>query len=267
MKWFKHYTDNHRGQSIQTLMDECGHLGLGYYVLLEMCAEKLEKLTDRGLTEADCSFSFHRRVVQQSLRTSPAKLKHLLDTCATLGLLRFALTETIIKINIPMLLDLLDRDTKKARSRRVSDAAKCRLDKDIDKDKDKEEDKESSKGVEKTQNNQRKELNKKVWESYREAYKLRYHVEPLRNATTNTQISQLASRLGAEAIDVVKFYLKHPDSFYISKTHSIGLCLKDCETLRTQMLKGKAITKATIRQIEKRQTGSELMQAIERGEV
>lgn len=139
MKWFKHYVDNHRGRSIQDLMDQLGHTGLCYYLLVEMCAEKLEK-GDEGLTIADCLFSFHTRVVRQMLRISPANLRHLLGVCAANGLLSFEFSGSSLQIKMPILLNLLERNTKKAQRTRIDNAQKTHLDIDIEEDKDKDKD-------------------------------------------------------------------------------------------------------------------------------
>lgn len=98
-----------------------------------------------------------------------------------------------------------------------------------------------------------KEANKILWSAYFEAYKKRYNVEPVRNASVNAKISQLAKRLGADAIPVVEFFLQHNGAFYLQQTHAIGLCLKDAESLHTQWLKGKAVTGTMARDFEKRQ--------------
>lgn len=109
-----------------------------------------------------------------------------------------------------------------------------------------------------------KELNKKIWESFSNAYRLRYGVEPVRNATINTQISALRKRLGIEACDVVLFYLSHNDSFYLKATHSLGLCLRDCESLRTQMLRGTAITSTMVKSFENQNKFNETMSQIDK---
>ena len=95
------------------------------------------------------------------------------------------------------------------------------------------------------------DLNRDIWEAYRKAYSNRYLVDPVRNQTTNSQISQLAKRLGNEAPEVVSFYLTHNDAFYVKATHAIGLCLRDCESLRTQMLRGRGITFTEAKNFEK----------------
>jgi hypothetical protein len=112
-----------------------------------------------------------------------------------------------------------------------------------------------------------KEINRQIWDSYRSSYKNRYGVEPVRNATINAQVSQLAKRLGKEAVEIVSFYLKHSDGFYVSKCHPVGLCLRDAESLRTQWLRGKAITRNDVKRFEQNQERLNLMQAIERGEI
>lgn len=239
----------HQGRSINNLMDALGHTGLCFFLLQEMCAEKLEKKGDQLLTDADCLFDFHLRFVRQTLRISPANLRRLLDVCAANGLLSFEFSGNSLRIKMPILLNLLDRDTKKARQRRASDAQKCRLDKEEERDKEREEEIEKS-ILSKAPKNANKELNRKIWDAYFNAYQQRYKVEPTRNASVNAQVSQLAKRLGDDAIEIVKFFLGHNDSFYLSKTHSIGLCLRDAESLRTQWLRNKPITKTAVRQFE-----------------
>lgn len=109
------------------------------------------------------------------------------------------------------------------------------------------------------------EDNKKIWDEYFSAYRLRYGVEPVKNVTVNSKISNLRKRLGVdEAMKVVKFYLNHNDGFYLKSTHSIGLCLRDCESLRTQMLRGKTITNTTVRQFEKIQSTQETLDFIDK---
>lgn len=143
MRWFKHYTDNHKGKSIQFLFDSFGYFGVaGYYILLEMCAEKLEQKSDESLTEVDLLFSFHQRIVRQNLRTSLTNLRRLLDQCQTLGLLKFEISSDLIEIKMPILLNLLDSDQKKPRLNRVTSANSLRLEKSriekIREDKEKE---------------------------------------------------------------------------------------------------------------------------------
>ncbi len=92
----------------------------------------------------------------------------------------------------------------------------------------------------------------KIWETYRLNYRRRYGVEPVRNAKTNSHIKALVTRLGEEdAKKVVEFFMDHNEGFYLKRTHDIGLCLKDAESLRTQMLRNKPVTTTDIRAFEK----------------
>lgn len=134
MKWFKHYSDNQRGQSIQALLDEMGHTGLCYYPLVEMCVEKLDPSVERSIEKGDCLFKFHSRVVRQNLRISPANLRRLLDICAANGLLSFQFSGNSLELSMPILLNLLDSDSKKARQTREKNATKSRLEKEKEKE-------------------------------------------------------------------------------------------------------------------------------------
>lgn len=110
---------------------------------------------------------------------------------------------------------------------------------------------------------QEKDENKKIWLSYVNAFRSRYGIEPQRNAKINSQVSQIRKNLGFEdAFNVVKFYLTHNDSWYLKKTHEFGQCLKDCETLRTQMLRDKPITSTMVKNFEKAQQNQEYNQQI-----
>lgn len=95
-----------------------------------------------------------------------------------------------------------------------------------------------------------KDLNREIWEAYRNQYLNLYGVEPIRNAKINTHVDQLRKRLGAEAPKVVEFYFRHPNGFYIKNSHDISYCLKDAESLRTQMLRNKPITHGEVKRFE-----------------
>lgn len=105
-------------------------------------------------------------------------------------------------------------------------------------------------------------LNKRIWESYVEAYQERYKVTPVVNQTTRSQVSNLRKRLGEEAIDVVSFFVKSNNGYYIQKLHTIGACLADAESLRTQWIRGKAITRNDVRDFEKMDKHAQLIKSI-----
>lgn len=112
-----------------------------------------------------------------------------------------------------------------------------------------------------------KELNRLIKESYIESYLARYKIKPTLNAKVNAQISQLAMRLGHDAIDVVKFYVGHNDSFFLKACHSIGPLLTQAESLHSQWQRNVQVTSTKIKQFEKQNTYQETLEAIERGEV
>lgn len=140
MKWFKHYSDNHRGQSVNALMDELGYFGpFLYYTIYEICSEKLQGSTEQPITIDDCIFRLHRRVVCSATRARPTSVSRGLDVGQTSGLWSYETDGDYFLIKIPILLELLDSDQKKTRLKRATIAGKKRLDKEEDKDKDKEE--------------------------------------------------------------------------------------------------------------------------------
>jgi len=98
---------------------------------------------------------------------------------------------------------------------------------------------------------QAKALRAQIWNAYYLGYEKKYGVPPLRNAKVNTQVLQLSKRLGREAVNVVEFFLSHPKQYYISKTHDLGLCLADAESLRTQYLKNAYVTEDKVKEFSK----------------
>lgn len=93
-----------------------------------------------------------------------------------------------------------------------------------------------------------------TWDAYREAYKIRYREEPIRNATVNAQLAQFVKRIPLEEAPLVaEFYLTHNDAFYVKQLHPVGLLLKDAEALRTQWARGRAVTGADARTVERMQ--------------
>lgn len=88
---------------------------------------------------------------------------------------------------------------------------------------------------------------KKLWETYKISYMKRYGIEPKRNVKVNSQIKQLAQRLGVEdASKTIEFYLTHNDSLYLKTSHNIGLCLQNAENLFSEMQRGVQITQSKI---------------------
>lgn len=125
MRFFKHFTDSHRGRFIQELTLEMGMAGVGcYWTLVELCAEKLEKLPHEEYTEAHCVFRFHERIVRQSLHLSSTNVAQMLNICQTLVALSWTRVGNEVEIKMPKLLEYMDRDSKRARTMRDMPAPK-----------------------------------------------------------------------------------------------------------------------------------------------
>lgn len=139
MKFFKHFTDAHRGTSVQSLINRLGMEGLArYWILVELCAEKLNKDPNEEFTEEHCVFRFDERYLRDTLRTHQlSRLSMFLRCLADVGLMSFSCEENVCVISMPKLLECLDRDTKRARTKRAVSAPKKEKedkDKEIDKD-------------------------------------------------------------------------------------------------------------------------------------
>jgi hypothetical protein len=106
-----------------------------------------------------------------------------------------------------------------------------------------------------------------VWNAYRESFKARYGVEPVRNAKVNGQCSQIHKRLGADAVEVVKFYLSHNDGYYLRNQHPLGGLLTGAEGLHAQWQRGTPVTAAQVRQVEKTIGMDEWLQQLEAEEM
>lgn len=242
MKWFKHFSDNYRGRSINHLFNEMGHTGVAcYYILMELCAEKLERFPDKTLESSDCLFNFSLRFVRQNLRISLAKVQLFLGFCSELGLLSFEISGENLKIEMPILLDLLEYDQKKSRQRRACVTPKKRTERAYNRTEYNKTEQNKTKQRLTNDEVDRKNLNKQIWDAYKTGYEKRYKTEPVRNASVNAKISQLAKRLGADAVGVILFYTEHNNPFYSRHMHAIGLCLKDAEALHTQWKTGRPL--------------------------
>lgn len=134
MRWFKHFSDNHRGKSVQYLLDELGYFGPFFKdTLLEMCAEKLEQKSDRELTADDCTFTFHRRVVESATRAKRSTVVRALVGGQSANFWSFTEEGEYFKISAPILVDLLEYDQKKSRPRRAQIAPGSRLESEKEK--------------------------------------------------------------------------------------------------------------------------------------
>lgn len=103
-----------------------------------------------------------------------------------------------------------------------------------------------------------------TWASYASAYERRYGVSPLRNLSTNSQIKKLCARVPLSvAPAVAAYYVQHNDPFYVRARHPVGLLLRDCEGLHTQMASGVRSTTGEARNAEKRDEFTEQVKRVE----
>lgn len=131
LSYFKHYPNAHEGSSLMRLFDEFSHAGpCCYWIMVELCAGKLEKEPGALYTEADCVFRFHERLLREKFRLGSAKVQAWLNQSQTLALLSFKKTGSIYEISMPKLLEILDRDSKRARPERGSAAPRNKKEED-----------------------------------------------------------------------------------------------------------------------------------------
>lgn len=140
MRWFKHFIDQNRSSAIAYIKRELGMAGIGcYWQLIEVCAERMEKRRDENYCEQHCSFSFDVSQLANILGCKPKRVEIILSVFQERSQLQFSRDKFIVKIEMPKLLEFLDRDTDRARPRRVQAELRTRVDKDKEIEKEKEQ--------------------------------------------------------------------------------------------------------------------------------
>lgn len=93
------------------------------------------------------------------------------------------------------------------------------------------------------------------WANYAMAYRHRYSCWPVWNQRVAAQLSNLVDRVGQDlAPAVAAYYVRSNNQFYVTKGHTVGLMLADCEALATQARTGRGMTNAKARQLDSTQT-------------
>ena len=96
-----------------------------------------------------------------------------------------------------------------------------------------------------------------TWDAYSDAYRIRYAVDPVRNAKVNGQLAQLVQRLGAdEAPGVAGFFVGHQRLEYVRAMHPVDLLLRDAEALRTSWATGRQVTATQAQMADRTQTNA-----------
>jgi hypothetical protein len=81
-----------------------------------------------------------------------------------------------------------------------------------------------------------------AWDCYSKEFEAKYGNLPIRNAKVNGQLSQLVQRIPRQEIsNLISFYFKHENSYYIKSMHGVGPLLQDAESLFNQMKSGVKI--------------------------
>jgi hypothetical protein len=237
-------------------MNEFGHLGYAaWFILLEMCAEKMVKNPNETFTNVHTKFRFSERLVRQKLRISRTKVEEILNFFQTFSLLSWEKVDNELHIEIPKLLESLDRDQRRARQVRDNAAPSARLEYKNKEYKNKEIRNKKEETFARTTRARKDHPNSfEFWDAYSNAFEQRWKVKPTRNAKVNSQINQLLKRIPVEeAPDIGRFYVFHNKSFYVEKQHPIGLLLADAESLRTQWLTNKQVTRREAMNAENKQ--------------
>lgn len=96
--------------------------------------------------------------------------------------------------------------------------------------------------------------NAQTWASYSTAYVARYGVEPVRNATVNSQIASFVKRIGVEESPLVAaWYVASNTAYRVKSKHSVGCMLQDAEGLRTEWATNSTVTSTKAFQADRTQ--------------
>lgn len=256
LSWFKHYNTAHEGQLIGDLLVQKEYEAVAlFYVLMELIS-RFEDPETRGRA----SIPVER--IARAMNMKPTRIDRLLGCISSVSRSDL-ICETDEKQ--PRNRVFLMRNWMKYQETRGG-KREAKIEQSAGRSKKREDRSKKEEGRSKNKNKNiyipegvenapaRVGVGSEIWEAYRGAYKARYGVEPIRNATTNSQCSALGRRLGAAAIEVVRFYLTHNDGFYLRNQHPIGICLSQAESLHTQWQRGVAVTATQVREFEKTQT-------------
>jgi hypothetical protein len=123
VKFFKHYCDARNGITMNAIFEADGHRGVScYWMLVEMCAERMNKKRDEEWSEDDCVFKIHDRELRSNLRVTRTTAASILRLYGTMAALRAELIGSVWHIEFPKLLEILNRDAKRTRPGRATDA-------------------------------------------------------------------------------------------------------------------------------------------------
>lgn len=247
MRWFKHFTDNHRGQTVQTLWNELGLAGVGaYFIIMELCAEKME-------SGSDFVFTFKRPYFDNVLRMKRKSTENVLRILSESNVLTSTLDDNEIKIEFPILLNLLDRDMKKPRLNRVSSAQSRRLDKELDKELDLDKERRRKRTPKKKASPQPTvdPIGKILTARYCELWKSRYGSNPTILPQHPKQLKTIGEQNGkARTLQLLDAYFECPESWFVKKRHDISTFSSNLSNITAFLNSGKTISNNELRQFD-----------------
>lgn len=108
-----------------------------------------------------------------------------------------------------------------------------------------------------------------LWQAYKEEYVKKWKDEPPPpDATIYSQLCVLLRNLGEKkAIEVIRYYFKMSDSYYIQNFHPIPLLVKQRHKIYSSMTTGLTHTKASMNRYEKTAQFQETLSLIDEGKI
>lgn len=105
MKWFKHYTNAHKGEALQVLSAEFGKQTAyaWYFLLVEYFSDKWDGSAEPRFTVTMASLCGH-------LTATPSRLRRYLAAMQRCGSLEFTENGKLIDLTFPKLLEIRHRD-------------------------------------------------------------------------------------------------------------------------------------------------------------
>lgn len=132
MKYFRHFSNASTSIKLQRIIDEKGVEGYGrYFLFLELLNEKFDGTSTK--------VSLHLNEIGPKVRLKFTKsVISFIRELVQFELISVSVSGKVYEIDCPILLELMDRDSKFNRSKRVGNAKRTTLEEEEDKEEDKE---------------------------------------------------------------------------------------------------------------------------------
>lgn len=94
-----------------------------------------------------------------------------------------------------------------------------------------------------------------VFDAWADSVMARHKILPERNAHWTKNASDLVARVGQEqAVELVQFYVRQNDAFYLRTIHDLRHAVKDFHVLIARMKTGRIVTSGSAKKTEAAQT-------------